>query len=149
MVVTRPKKCRKQRGSRECGWGNKHRNTGRKGGAGHSGTGKRAKSKMPQAGCWTIQRFGKHGFKFKGVSADVYSINLIDIEAKIDSWIAEKKVVNESGVFVVDLLKLGFTKLLGDGRVARKLRINVPFASKTAVEKVKSAGGEVIGLEKA
>lgn len=149
MVVTRSRKYRKKRGSRECGWGKYHRHTGRTGGAGNAGTGKRAKSKMPQAGCWTIQKFGKHGFKFKGVSADVYSINLVDIEAKIDSWVVEKKVVNEAGVFVVDLSKLGFTKLLGAGRVSRKLKINVPFASKTAVEKVKAAGGEVVGLEKA
>lgn len=149
MVVTRRKKNRRKRGSRECGWGNKHRGSGKRGGFGNAGTGKRAKCKMPGAGKWANQDFGKHGFKFKGVSVDVHAINLMQVESKIDSWVAEQKISNEAGFFVIDLSKLGFNKLIGKGRVARKLKITVLFASKAAVEKIKAAGGEVIGPEKA
>jgi len=37
--------------------------------------------------------------------------------------------------------------LLGDGQVSMKFKITTPYASKTAIEKIKGAGGEVIGLE--
>jgi len=149
MVVKRARKTRKWRGSRECGWGNKHRGSGKRGGVGNAGTGKRAKCKMPRAGRWANMDFGKHGFKFKGVSVDMVPINVIYLDAKVDSWVAEKKVVLENGVYVVDLPKLGFNKLLSCGKTSKKFRINVPFASKSAVDKIAAAGGEVVGLKKA
>jgi len=142
MVVKRRKKFRRMRGSRECGWGVFHRGKGNKGGSGNAGTGKRAKSKMPRQGGWTIQDHGKFGFKSKGFSVKV-AVNLRTIEDKMGSWIAADNVVMENGFFVVDLPKLGFNKLLGSGKVSKKMRIIVPFASKSAVEKVKAAGGEV------
>ncbi|MBD3361934.1 50S ribosomal protein L15 [Candidatus Woesearchaeota archaeon] len=144
MVAKRRKKFRRMRGSRECGWGVFHRGKGRKGGCGKAGTGKRAKAKMPRQGEWTIQKQGKYGFKFLGHSVEKICINLKTLEDKFDSWVASKKIVKEGDVFVVDLPKIGFNKLLGAGKVTKKLRINVDFASKSAVDKIKSAGGEVV-----
>ncbi len=47
-------------------------------------------------------------------------------------------------MIVVDLGKLGFQKLLGDGRATKKYRITAKFASGIAIDKIKQAGGEVI-----
>ena len=55
-------------------------------------------------------------------------------------------ITKENEFYIVELEKIGFNKLLGDGRVFMKFRIKTPYASKSAVEKVKEAGGEVIGL---
>ena len=144
MVVKRRRKFRRKRGSRECGWGVFHRGKGRKGGSGNAGSGKRAKAKMPHPGGWSIQEQGKFGFKFLGHSVKKVSVNLKVVEDKLETWVDEKKVVKENDVFVVDLNKIGFNKLLGAGRVYRKMKILVDFASKSAVEKVKSAGGQVV-----
>jgi large subunit ribosomal protein L15 len=149
MVVKHRKKFRRKRGSRECGWGVVHRGKGQKGGAGNAGSGKKAKCKMPARGQWTIQGFGKSGFKYKGSSIVKVPINLKIIEDRLDSLVAQKKVVLEDAFFIVDLPKIGFNKLLSTGKVTKKMKINVPFASKSAVEKVVAAGGEVTGLVKA
>lgn len=144
MVARRRKKFRRKRGSRECGWGVFHRGKGRKGGSGNAGSGKRAKSKMPQRGGWTIQQHGKVGFKFLGHSINRVPINLKQIEDKLNSWITAKKVINENNVFIIDLPKIGFNKLLGSGKVTKRLKIIVTFASKSTVDKVKAAGGKVV-----
>lgn len=144
MTVKKRRKFRRKRGSRECGWGVFHRGKGRKGGSGRAGTGKRAKAKMPVRGGWTIQEQGKKGFKFKGNKIKKFVINLKIIEDKLDFWIKNKKIIKENDVFVIDLTKLGFNKVLGTGKVSHKLKIIVQFASKSVIEKVKAKGGEVV-----
>ena len=64
----------------------------------------------------------------------------------MNKFLSSNLVSKENGIFVIELKKLGFNKLLGDGRVSLKLKINAPYASKTAIDKVKQAGGEVVGL---
>ena len=44
--------------------------------------------------------------------------------------------------------KLGYNKLLSKGKVNKKLKISVKYASKKVVEAVKKSGGEVILLKK-
>lgn len=144
MVVKKRRKFRRKRGSRECGWGIVHRGKGCKGGSGKAGSGKRAKAKMPQRGLWTIQEHGKRGFKYTGYSVKKIPVNLKTIEDKLDSWVKAKKIVKEGDFFVVKLKELGFNKLLGAGKITRKLKIFVDFASKNVVDKVKAAGSEVV-----
>ena len=45
----------------------------------------------------------------------------------------------------IDLTALGYTKLLGTGKVTKPLTITVPSYSKSAAEKIKNAGGEILG----
>jgi large subunit ribosomal protein L15 len=45
---------------------------------------------------------------------------------------------------LVDLESLGYTKLLGAGKVTRSLTVKVASCSATASEKIKKAGGEVL-----
>ena len=144
MVVKRKKKIRKQRAGRTCGWGLVHRGSGQRGGIGNAGSGQKAKCKMPQKGLWSIQRFGKHGFISKGPIIEQIPINFREIEDRIDALVADKAATVEKDTYVIDLEKAGYNKLLSTGEVTKKLRIIVLFASKSAVEKVKAAGGEVV-----
>jgi len=147
MTVKRNKKSRKQRGSRECGYGLTHRGRGNRGGAGNAGSGKRAKAKQPAKGKWRIQNLGRHGFNQKGVTTVDLTITIRDIEVKLENWLTGKKITKEGEVFVIDLKTLGYDKLLSGGKITNKLKITVPKASKAVVEKVKAAGGEVIGVK--
>ena len=45
---------------------------------------------------------------------------------------------------VLDLESLGYTKLLGTGKITKPLVVKVASCSKTAVEKIKKAGGQVL-----
>jgi large subunit ribosomal protein L15 len=147
MVVNRRKKNSRQRGSKTHGWGSmkKHRGAGNKGGSGRAGSGKRADSKKPSL--WTDKRyFGKHGFTKKGIAERITPINIDYLEQKLPLLLSKKLVSQENDVYTVDLKKIGFNKLLSSGKVTKKFRITVPYASKRAVEKIKKRGGEVIGL---
>lgn len=144
MTVNKRKKSSRQHGHKTHGWGakKKHRGKGHQGGAGMAGTGKRSDAKKPSI--WTDKHyFGKHGFISKSTTERIISININDLELHINNYIALELVKNENGTFLVDLEKLGFNKLLGSGRVSSKFRITAPYASKSAIEKVKKAGGEV------
>ncbi|MBI2656871.1 uL15 family ribosomal protein [Candidatus Woesearchaeota archaeon] len=147
MTVNKRKKNTRQRGHKTHGWGakKKHRGKGHQGGAGMAGTGKRADSKKPSI--WKdLDYFGKHGFVSKTPKARINAVNISFIEQHLNKLISKNLIKKENDMYFVELEKLGFNKLIGDGRVSMKFRIKAPYASKTAAEKVKQAGGEVIGL---
>jgi len=48
---------------------------------------------------------------------------------------------------IIDLVSLGYDKLLGQGTVHSVLKVKVPRASSSAVEKIKAAGGSIDVLE--
>lgn len=147
MTFNKRKKNVRQRGSKTHGWGakKKHRGKGHQGGAGMAGTGKRADSKKPSI--WKDKYyFGKHGFISKTPKIKINPINVSYIEEHINKFISANLVNKENGVYSVELEKLGYNKLLGDGKVMVKFKIKAPYASKSAVEKIKEAGGDVIGL---
>ena len=147
MTVNKRKKNTRQRGHKTHGWGakKKHRGKGHHGGAGMAGTGKRADSKKPSI--WkNLDYFGKHGFISKTPKVKINAVNIGFIEQHINKFLSDNLIKKEDGFYSVELEKLGFNKLLGDGRISVKFKIKTPYASKTAVEKVKEAGGEIIGL---
>lgn len=145
MSVNKRSKNSRQRGSKTHGWGamKKHRGAGNRGGRGMAGTGKRGDAKKPSI--WKNKKyFGKYGFKKKGVVYDAKSVNIFYIEENLEKLLANKLVVKEGDVYVVDLGKLGFNKLLGSGRVTKKFKIITDSASSSAVEEIKKNGGEVL-----
>jgi len=147
MTVNKRKKNTRQRGHKTHGWGakKKHRGKGHQGGAGMAGTGKRADSKKPSI--WKDKDyFGKHGFVSKTPKVKINPVNIGFIEQHISKFLSSNVIKKENNFYIVDLEKLGFNKLLGDGRVSMKFRIKAHYASKSAVEKIKEAGGEVTGL---
>lgn len=142
MVVRKRKKSARQRGSGTHGWGSKkkHRGAGSRGGRGNAGQGKKAKQKKPRI--WKNTKYlGKYGFKRNVTKPEVKTINISDIEKGIGSKFDIKP---KKGVYVIDLKKLGYDKLLGSGQVNEKFKITANKASKGAIKKVENAGGEVI-----
>ena len=150
MTVNKRKTNTRQRGLKINGWGakKKHRGKGHQGGAGMAGTGKRADSKKPSI--WKDEHyFGKFGFVSKTPKAKINPVNIGYIEQHIDKFISNGSIKKENDTYIVELEKLGFNKILGEGQVSMKFKVKSPYASKTAIEKVKEAGGEVVGLVKA
>jgi large subunit ribosomal protein L15 len=138
MKRTTPvRKNKSQRGSSGHGWGHKkkHRGAGSRGGKGNAGSGKRADTKKPTI----INKYGTANLARRGFVVpdrkEYQSLNLKDLNALVDSG----KIKNE-----VNLKELGYKKILGTGQLQTPLKIIVELASKSAIEKVKNAGGEVI-----
>jgi large subunit ribosomal protein L15 len=78
--------------------------------------------------------FGKSGFVSpKSLHTRVNTINLRKLE--------ELTQTNQK----IDLTTLGYTKLLGSGKISKALIVQVPSCSKSAAEKIKKAGGEIVG----
>jgi len=118
-------KTSKMRGSKTCGYGSKkkHRGKGSKGGSGFAGSKKHKK------------------FKILKENPNYF------IHKKLKKR-KEEKIVNirDLGKFKeekINLKELGYTKLLGDGEINRKLEIVIDKFSKKAEEKIKKAGGKI------
>lgn len=135
MTVNRRSKNSRQRGSWTHGGGakKKRRGSGHRGGHGFSGTGKKASQKKPSV--WNPRHIGKYGFKKKGIVKDVNTVNL----EYLNKLSLENKIKDS-----INLKDLGFNKLLGKGKLTKKLKIIVESASEKAVQRVKAAGGEVL-----
>ena len=146
MTINKRKKNTRLRGSKTHGWGakKKHRGQGHRGGRGMAGTGKRADSKKPSI--WKEDYFGKHGFVSKTPKVKINAVNIGFIEQHLSKFLSNNSIKKENDMYFVELEKLGFNKLLGDGRVSVKFKVKTPYASKIAVEKIKESGGEVTGL---
>ncbi len=145
MTVNKRRKFSRQRGSWTHGWGEKkkHRGAGSRGGRGLGGSGKRGDAKKPSL--WKDPHyFGKKGFVKKGVSVDIRAINIKDLEARFEKYEKDKKINKEGDSYKIVLEDLGYNKLLGTGEPSRKYHITVPYASKSAVERIKNAGGDVV-----
>lgn len=148
MVVNKRKKNRTMRGSRTYGWGSpkKHRGKGSRGGVGKSGMGKRGQHKMSLLNSLGIKNLGSHGFVRPRHETFVeYAINLRMIDANADKWIAKKIAVEEKGMIIVNVEKIGFDKVLGAGNLSRKMIITAPKFSAGAKKKIEAAGGKAEG----
>ena len=136
MVVNKRTKFSRQRATHTHGWGakKKHRGAGSRGGRGLAGTGKRGDAKKPSH--WKDTKyFGKYGFIKKGMKIEMFPINLDYIDENITKFQKEGDII--------DLNKMGYNKLLGNGIIKNKLKIKVDYASKKAIEKITKVGGEV------
>jgi len=107
-----------------------------------AGTGKRGDCKKPSISDNYRTYFGKHGFKKKNAKV-IKAVNLAYFQQKIDNMVLQGSVTIKGDVYTVDLSKLGFDKLLGTGNLTKKINVTANYASASAVEKVKKAGGSV------
>jgi len=119
-------KTKKMRGSKTCGYGakKKHRGKGSKGGSGFAGSKKHKKLK--------ILKIDPNHFKHKKLKSRKVEkiINIQDLNK------FEEEIIN--------LKELGYTKLLGNGEINRKIKkIIIDNWSKKAEEKIKTIGGEI------
>lgn len=134
----RLRKCRKNRGSRTCGYGKvgQHRDQGAKP--------NRKVGRHKHKWSWVIRYepdyFNKSGFTSpKSIRQETKTVNVGELDQ-----IAEKvSTRKEETKFFIDLESLGFTKLLGAGKVSKPLTVKVAACSESASQKIEAAGGEV------
>jgi len=132
------RKVRKMRGSRTHGYGRigQHRDAGSKG---HRKVG-RHKHLWSYVVTHEPDYFGKHGFTSP---QSLKRIEKVVNVAKLDE-IAGLSAEKEKGKTHVNLTSLGYTKLLGTGKITKPLIVIVSACSKIAEEKIKKAGGQVL-----
>jgi large subunit ribosomal protein L15 len=128
------RKIRKTRGSRTQGYGRigQHRDSGSKGNR-KVGRHKHLWSKVVTS---EPDYFGNHGFT--SPQSLHKKENTINIQKLVE--IAENSAVN--------LTEMGYTKLLGTGKMTKPLTVTVPTCSKTAEEKIVKAGGKIMAVSK-
>ena len=131
------RKTRKMRGSRTHGYGRigQHRDAGSKG---HRKVG-RHKHLWSYVATHEPDYFGKHGFTSpQSLKRKEKTINIKQLNELTAQTVIEK------GKIKVNLTSLGYTKLLGTGKITKQLIVSVPTCSKSAEEKIKNAGGQVL-----
>lgn len=125
------------------GWGRigQHRKSGSRGGFGAAGL---HKHKWTLLKAKKVQYFGKRGFKKPlEILEEKLEINVGELDEKIGELLTLGYAREEGGMVHVDLEALGLNKLLGRGRVTKKLMVKVRYATKSAIEKIESIGGKV------
>jgi len=132
------------RGVRSAGYGRTkgHRAAGQRGGKGMAGSEKHHYIKVMQE---NPKYFGKWGFKRPQKLVDnLVAINIGDIDEAADRLV-EQGVASVTGKkYNIDVSKLGIDRVLGSGRVTRKLNlVGVKAITPRAREKITGVGGTI------
>lgn len=132
MRVKKRKKSSRFRGTHTHGRGfkKKARGSGHRGGVGMAGSGKRGDQKKTLV-------LKLYGHDYFGKSKTLRKKKVIKLKAMNVGEISEKY----SGKNEVELK--GY-KILGDGEISSKIKITASAASKSAIDKVKKAGGDIV-----
>lgn len=142
MTIKKRNKRSRIRGRKTCGYGarKRHRGSGHRGGIGKAGSGKRADHKKVQLKREEMRKFKGRLLKRKSKAINV--INLRDINERIDKL---GKKTNKG--LEINLTKY---KVLGEGNIniKDKIFIKIRKASRSALDKIKKAGWEIIKEEK-
>jgi len=132
------RKIRKFRGSRTQGYGRigQHRDSGSKGA--------RKVGRHKHLWSWVVTHepdyFGKNGFT-SPLSLHHHE-NTINLKK-----VAEIARISQGEKPKINLSALGYTKLLGTGTITKPVSVEVASYSKSAAEKIKEAGGEIISSQ--
>lgn len=113
-------------------------------GRGHKGYGARAgarKQSIDEGGQMpTFRRLPKRGFSNAKFRKEFHVVNVADLEARCDAgehvtpqWLHEKGLIRNLRLPV---------KILGNGDLSKKIRVDAAKFSQTAREKIEKAGGE-------
>jgi len=133
------RKTRKKRGSRTHGYGRvgQHRCHGSKG---YRKAG-RHKHLWSYVIRYEPEYFGKKGFTSpKSLRQKENVVNV----GKLDEIAEKVSTEKEKDKILIDLENLGYTKLLGAGKVTKPLIVKVASCSKSAAGKIKEAGGQIL-----
>lgn len=137
------RKTRKKRGSRTCGYGRvgQHRKT--------SSKGMRKPGRHKQGWTYVIKYepdyFGKKGFTSpKSLKREENVINVGELEELVEKLANTGMIAEKNGKMFIDLEKLGYTKLLGTGKINKPLIVKINAFSETAAEKLQKVGGQIL-----
>jgi large subunit ribosomal protein L15 len=142
MQKRKSKKIHKLRGHRAAGYGFSagHRASGQRGGVGNAGTKKHHYIKTMIE---NPNYFGKHGFKRpQKILEEVVTINVGELDEAADRLVERGIAATKGKRYQIDLTKLGITKVLGSGKVTKKMDLTgVKDISVRAREKITGIGG--------
>jgi len=134
---------RKMRGSRTHGYGmtGQHRKKGTKG--------ERKTGRHKHLWSYTIKYepdyFGKKGFtSHKNLNQKIITINVGELEELANKVSIEKTLEKKSGKTFLDLEKMGYSKLLGTGKISHPILVKVASHSEMASKKLEEAGGQIL-----
>lgn len=143
MVVRKRKKSRKLRGNRTHGYGRvgQHRKSGSRGGFGAAGMHKHKWS-------WVVKYapnyFGKHGFtRAPQIVLGIKAINVGELDEIAEDLVKKGLAKMEEDMISINILDLGYNKIVGRGKVTRKLKVATMFISETAKKKIEALGGKI------
>lgn len=144
MVVRRKKKVRKFRGKRTYGYGShkKHRGGGSRGGRGKAGL---HKHKWSYTVKYAPEHFGKRGFKRPAaVVKEIKTINLKELDQIAEKLLEQKLAEKKDDKIKINVLKLGYEKVLGSGKITKSLIVEAKYFSKKAIKKIENMGGKAV-----
>jgi large subunit ribosomal protein L15 len=72
------------------------------------------------------------------------AINIDQLSQNLPTLSEQGKTKSAGNLIEVDLGQIGYTKLLGKGKVSQPLRIIVAQCSEMAASKISKAGGEIV-----
>lgn len=91
------------------------------------------------------RRLPKRGFRSRKIKPWCI-VNVGDIQSAVDKGrLLEDVIITERDLLRSGLLSDGkyFARILGDGIVSSKLHLEIPYASKPAIEKIEKMGGSI------
>jgi large subunit ribosomal protein L15 len=133
----------KYRGSRTCGGGThkNRRGAGNRGGRGRAGINAHHFVK------WYVELgrpvFGKNGF-YNQTTETVTTMDIGTIDQIVPSLLAQGVAKTEGDAVLINAADIGIEKVLGSGKVSRKLNISAPAFSETAKAKIEKMGGKAL-----
>jgi large subunit ribosomal protein L15 len=131
----------KYRGSRTCGGGThkNRRGAGNRGGRGRAGINAHHFVKWYKEMGGPV--FGKNGFSNSSqITVTVIDVGIID--QIIPSLLAQGIAKNEGDVIVINTADIGIEKVLGSGKVTKKMNISAQAFSESAKAKIEKMGGK-------
>jgi len=131
----------KYRGSRTCGGGThkNRRGAGNRGGRGRAGINAHHFVKWYKEMGGPV--FGKDGFSNSSqVTVTVMDVGIID--QIIPSLLAQGIAKNDGDAIVINTADMGINKVLGSGKVTKKLNISAQAFSESAKIKIEKMGGK-------
>ncbi len=151
------KETRVRRGLRTHGYG---RITGHGRYGGHGGKGKTTgRFKHKKTFMWNQKKLGwpdpdwrpgKDGFqrpeKVQRLT-HVNAINVKDLDLRIDKLVEQGVAEKKGSTYTINLADINIQKLLGTGKISKKIEVTVEKTSAGAVEKIKKAGGKIVASE--
>jgi large subunit ribosomal protein L15 len=134
----------KFRGSRTCGGGThkNRRGAGNRGGRGRAGINAHHFVKWYKEMGGPV--FGKNGFCNQAAGAEVTAIDVGVLDQIIPSLIAQGIAKAEGDAVVVNVADMGIEKILGSGKVTKKINISASSFSEIAKAKIEKMGGKAL-----
>jgi large subunit ribosomal protein L15 len=143
MTVHIRERHRKFRGRRTYhGSHKKWRGGGSRGGRGAAGM---HKHKWSYTVKYDKEHFGKITNKSHKEKISIVDLNYLNSKAEL--FLKEKIAEKEGDAIKINVTKLGFGKVLGNGKVTLPLIIEAKAFSKSAEEKLAKAGGKAVKVE--